>query len=359
MQRIGLILGLLISLTSCSMHPVDRGQQYADGYLRSDLNKTKTVNTTNKLANYRFKEQVEKVIATAPTLTGRYKDLYTSLIKWSEDGGKIQDLAKYNIQIAQMGGDDNYGNVLFTGYFSPLLNVNKTQYGPFKHPLYAKPDCETCPTRAQIYSGALDKQDLELAYSDSMFANFLMEIQGSGFVRYLDNEKLSYFAYGGKNNRAYIPIGKVLIERGEIPRSKMTMRAIKNWIKTNPKKAQELMEQNPSFVFFKEVDSKNVIGSAGVPLVAGASVAGDTKLLPMGSAILAEVPQLDSHGKLTGKYQLKLMLVLDTGGAVKKGHLDLYYGIGERAGEMAGFNKYFGRVWKLGLPNSYSSQPWQ
>ncbi|KOO10643.1 murein transglycosylase, partial [Vibrio xuii] len=88
-----------------------------------------------------------------------------------------------------------------------------------------KPNCgSNCPTRAQIYAGALEGQGLELGYAPNRIDPFLMEVQGSGFVHFEDDDTLEYFAYGGKNNKAYVSIGKVLIERGQVPREKMSMK---------------------------------------------------------------------------------------------------------------------------------------
>ena len=89
-----------------------------------------------------------------------------------------------------------------------------------------------------------------------------------------------------------------------------------------------------------------------------AAVAGDRSILPMGTPILAEVPLLNADGTWSGAHQLRLLLVLDTGGAVKQNHLDLYHGMGPRAGTEAGHYKHFGRVWKLGLDGSATEAPW-
>ncbi len=101
-----------------------------------------------------------------------------------------------------------------------------------------------------------------------------------------------------------------------------------------------------------------MIGAAGIPLLPMAAVAADKTLLPMGTPILAEVPLLDKEGNWTGKHQLRLLIALDVGGAVKKGHLDLYHGMGEKAGVAAGHYKHFGRVWKLGLHHGPTAAPW-
>lgn len=124
-----------------------------------------------------------------------------------------------------------------------------------------------------------------------------------------------------------------MIERGLVAKEDMSMKAIKEWVAENdPATVKELLEQNPSYVFFQHQPGAEVVGSAGIPLLPMASVAADRSLFPMGTPILAEVPLLDAHGKWTGVHVLKLLIVLDTGGAVKGGHLDLYHGMGHELG---------------------------
>src|SRR5690606_44093 len=125
-----------------------------------------------------------------------------------------------------------------------------------------------CPTRAQIYAGALQGQGLELGYAENLIDPFIMEVQGSGFVHFGDDDTLEYFAYAGKNNKAYVSIGKVLIERGEVAREKMSLKAIKDWVLRNDEASvRELLEQNPSFVFFAPRAAAPVTGTAGIPLL--------------------------------------------------------------------------------------------
>lgn len=203
------------------------------------------------------------------------------------------------------------------------------------------------PDRAAIYSGALSS-GLAIAWTNSLMDNFMMGVQGSGYVDYGDVRPLMFFAYAGKNGHAYRSIGKVLIDRGEVAREDMSMQAIRHWADTHSEaEVRELLEQNPSFVFFKPVSFAQVKGASAVPLVAKAAVASDRSLIPAGTTILAEVPVLDNRGKFTGKYELRLMVALDVGGAIKGQHFDMYQGIGPEVGHSAGYYNHYGRVWVL------------
>lgn len=340
--------------------PTDRAQQHLDGEFNSILNKSSVVESDKPRDFTEFQKQAEQVVNKSASMAAVYQPLYAKLNEWVLQSGDPSELANFDIQAAQLGGGDKKGNVLFTGYFSPVIELRHEANETFKYPLYRKPSCSSdCPTRAQIYAGALEGQGLELGYAANMIDPFLMEVQGSGFVHFEDDDTLEYFAYGGKNNKAYISIGKVLIERELVTRENMSMKAIKEWVLANDEETvRELLEQNPSYVFFNPQADAPVTGSAGIPLLPMASVAGDRSILPMGTPILAEVPLLNADGSWSGAHQLRLLIVLDTGGAVKQNHLDLYHGMGPRAGTEAGHYKHFGRVWKLGLDNSSTQAPW-
>lgn len=349
-----------ISLLFGCAQPTERAQQYVDDEFNSILNKTPTVESSKPRDYTKFHRQAEQVVANSPSMASIYKPLYDKLNEWVLQSGDPTQLTNFGIQAAQLGGGDKQGNVLFTGYFSPMMELRHEPNETFKYPVYAMPDCDTdCPTRAEIYNGALDGLGLELGYASNMIEPFMMEVQGSGFVHFEDDDTLEYFAYGGKNNKAYVSIGRVLIERGLVAREDMSMKAIKEWVKANDEATvRELLEQNPSFVFFAPRADAPVTGTAGIPLLPMASVAGDRSIFPMGTPILAEVPLLNPDGSWSGAHQLRLLIVLDTGGAVKQNHLDLYHGMGPRAGIEAGHYKHFGRVWKLGLEGSATQAPW-
>ncbi|CAK4066758.1 murein transglycosylase A [Vibrio sp. 16] len=340
--------------------PTERAQQYRDGEFNSILNKTAVVESDKPRDFTEFHRQAEQVVVNSPSMAALYQPLYEKLNEWVLLSGEPSELSQFGIQTAQLGGGDKQGNVLFTGYFSPVMELRHQPNETYKYPVYRKPNCEVeCPTRAEIYSGALEGLGLELGYAANMIDPFLMEVQGSGFVHFEDDDTLEYFAYGGKNNKAYVSIGRVLIERGEVPREKMSMKAIKEWVLANDEATvRELLEQNPSYVFFSPRADAPVTGSAGIPLLPMASVAGDRSIFPMGTPILAEVPLLKPDGTWSGAHQLRLLIVLDTGGAVKQNHLDLYHGMGPRAGTEAGHYKHFGRVWKLGLEGTATQAPW-
>ncbi|PJG85818.1 murein transglycosylase A [Conservatibacter flavescens] len=291
-----------------------------------------------------FLTQLSKVRGYSSSLNNRHAHTYAKLTGWVASGANVKDLSSFGINIREMAGHDGYQNVLMTGYYIPIFHARATRQGVFQHPIYALPKNKRF-TRAQIYAGALEGQGLELAYS-TMYDVFAMGVQGSGFAD-MGGGRLAHFAYGGQNGFSYTSVGRLLVEDGEIPKEKMSMQAIKEWGERNPSRFRELLERNQSYVFFKRDATFDVKGAAGVPLVGLASVAVDRNVIPLGSVLLVEIPQLDAKGKWTGEHVLHLAVALDVGGAIKGQHLDLYQGIGDKAGHTAGLLKHYGRVWVL------------
>ncbi len=124
------------------------------------------------------------------------------------------------------------------------------------------------------------------------------------------------------------------------------MQAIREWgEKHSEAEVRELLEQNPSFVFFAAIFAP-VKGASAVPLIGRASVASDRSIIPPGTTLLAEVPLLDNNGKFSGQYELRLMVALDVGGAIKGQHFDIYQDWPD-AGHRAGWYNHYGRVWVL------------
>ena len=292
-----------------------------------------------------FLTQLSNVKGYSAKLAERFYGNYEKIIGWVLSGADVNQLPQFGIQPQIMKGFDGYQNVLMTGYYSPVLHARRSPQGKYQHPIYAMPVNKRF-TRQQIYNGALAGKGLELAYSDSMLDNFLLGVQGSGYVDF-GNGNLNYFAYAGQNGFKYQAVGRLLVEDGEIPKEKMSIQAIRDWGKANPSRVQGLLERNPSYVFFTNDPSGKVKGTAGVPLVPMAAVASDRNLIPSGTVLLVEVPDIDNDGNWKGTHKLHLMVALDVGGAVNGHHFDLYRGIGDEAGHIAGLSKHYGRVWVL------------
>jgi len=282
----------------------------------------------------------------------------------------------------------------FTGYFEPTVAASRTQTARFRVPLYRPPkdlvrskDVELpsgwdpelsfaragpggitpYPDRAEIETGALEGQGLELAYVDSWIEAFFIHIQGSAQLRFSDGS-LMRLAYAAKNGRPYTAIGRLLIAAGTIGRDAMTMPVLRQWLEDNPDAGLALMRKNASFIFFREAEGlrpdDGPVGAAGVPLRAGISLAVDRNWhlfgMPVWVDVEAGAAAQQGMGQSTGtdaggtsgtqslpapwRGHRGLMIAQDTGSAiVGPTRADLFLGTGPDAGAIAGLVKHPGR----------------
>lgn len=246
----------------------------------------------------------------------------------------------------QIKGEDGRGNVHFTGYYSPIIPVKKERDKDYKYPLYKKPKMTKMPTREQIdFEGALEGKSLALAYAKDQLAVYSMHVQGSGYVQFPDGKKVT-MQFGGQNGYKYKSIGKYLVWKNKVSEADISLGSIKKYCATYPDSVRGLLSYNPSYTFFKP-SNQGPIGAGGVELVGGISAAVDRKFIPLGASLLAEIPVLNEEGKLL-RHELKIIMAQDVGGAIKgPGHIDLYFGDGKPAEQLAGPMHHYGRVWLL------------
>ena len=233
--------------------------------------------------------------------------------------------------VPMLAGNNGDSAGLFTGYYEASLNGSRERGGSFQTPLYRRPPEPTRHSRAEIEDGALAGQGLELLWVDSPVDAFFLEIQGSGQVRLPDGGTVR-LGYDGANDRAYVAVGRLLIDRGAIPRERMSMAAIRDWMAAHPTAAAALRRENPSYVFFRENPAEGPVGSEGVVLTPGRSLAVDRGFLPLGVPIWLEAEQRYGSGGAR-----RLVVAQDTGGAIKgpvRG--DLFWGAGDEAAALAG-----------------------
>src|SRR3954469_5267485 len=257
-------------------------------------------------------------------------------------------------------------NGFLTGYYEPVVDGSRTQTDDFKVPVYGRPRDlvhmgrkgrgDSFPNtgrvvrriargkyvpyfdRAQIEDGALATRNLEIAYLKDANDLLFIQIQGSARVRLTDGTLLRV-NYDSHNGQPYTPVGRILIERGIIPREEMSMERIRKWMAENPDGGKELRRQNKSFVFFRTVglpEHEEARGAQGVPLTATRSIAVDKALHVYGTPFFigAELP-IDSDASTT-KFR-RLMIAQDTGSAiVGPARADIYFGSGDEAGHIAG-----------------------
>lgn len=185
------------------------------------------------------------------------------------------------------------------------------------------------PDRAAIEAGAFGGRGLELAWAADPVDLFFLQIQGSGRLRMPDGSALR-IGYDGQNGHSYVAIGKLLKDRGILP--KPGMAEIKAWLRANPAEGAALMRENPSYIFFRKLPDTidGPIGALGVPLLAEANAAADPAALPLGTPVWIET-------EVGGQPFRRLLVASDTGGAIKGANrFDIFFGAGEAAGAKAG-----------------------
>jgi membrane-bound lytic murein transglycosylase A len=211
--------------------------------------------------------------------------------------------------------------------------------------------------RDAIERGALDGRDLELLWVDDPIRKFFLQIQGSGLVQLPDGQLLRV-GYADQNGRAYRPIGRDLVEMGELSREEVSLQTIDAWLRAHPDRADEIMDKNPSYVFFQllgEADAlEGPLGAQGVPLQAGRSLAVDRRYIPYGAPVWLETDAPFPDGDRPFR---RLMVAQDTGGAIKGGvRGDVFWGSGDLAefvaGHMNSRGSYYVLLPKAAMPAS-------
>jgi membrane-bound lytic murein transglycosylase A len=242
---------------------------------------------------------------------------------------------------------------LFTGYFEPMLNGSKNKTEKYQYPIYSRPQNlnanEEYLTRSDIEAGALKNKKLEILYVDNKVDLFFAHIQGSMRVKLNDSREIR-LSYAGRNNHRFTAIANPMIEKKLIPRSLANSASVRDWLKENPDKADEIMNINDAYTFYKVFDGEYVIGAQNVPLTAERSLAIDNEILPYGSLLWIETKLKNKIGK-TKPYN-RLMVSQDTGSAIRgvvRG--DIFFGNGKEAEEKAFYMANRGRYYIL-LPIS-------
>lgn len=266
-----------------------------------------------------------------------------------------------------------------TGYYEPLLRGARTRGGPYQIPLYRTPkdlvnvDLSSIypelkalrlrgrlegnrvvpyPTRADIETkGLLSGQ--ELLWVDDPVEAFFLQVQGSGRVQ-LPNGETVRVGYAEQNGYPYRSIGRYLIDKGELKPNDASMQSIKSWVAANPHRRDEVLHQNPSVVFFKELGNLNPalgpLGSMGLPLTPVRSLAVDPRYVMPGSLVFlsTRVPRPGAPPRDAGVAFQRLMIAQDTGSAILGPHRsDIFFGTGSEAGDIAGRMRSDGQMFLL------------
>jgi membrane-bound lytic murein transglycosylase A len=288
------------------------------------------------------------------------------------DEQKVRQIRK-EFDFYQSVGSNGWGKVLFTGYYEPVLSCRVNSDDLYKYPIYKKPDDiieidltlfgndfprnklaariegrKVLPyySREEIdQKKALNGRNLEMLWCRDLVDIYFLQIQGSGKAD-LGNGDIVSILYDGQNGRQYKSLGKSLIDKGAIVKENMSMPAIREYLRQHPDEVVPLLNQNPSYVFFR-MDMGPSIGSINVPLTPGRSIATDSKLLPKGALAFIETqkPVIENNAIKEWVPFTRFVLNQDTGGAIRgPGRVDLFWGQGVEAELSAGYMQQEGKL---------------
>jgi membrane-bound lytic murein transglycosylase A len=295
------------------------------------------------------------------------------------DTPAIRRFFEENFTPYRIVSSDGSDRGLVTGYYEPLLHGSRTPGEAYPAPLFAPPDdlltvelANLYPelrgkrvrarldgrrvvpywTRADIEAGKADTQGKALVFVSDPVDAFFVQIQGSGRVA-LDDGSTMRIGYADQNGQPFRSVARVLIERGEVDVGQASMQGIRAWGRAHPEKLPALLDENPSYVFFREVPPPapgsleasidGPIGSLGVPLLAARTIAVDTHAVPLGAPVY-----IDTTEPVTGTTLSRLVMAQDTGGAIRGPiRADFFWGFGDEAGQQAGRMREQGALWLL------------
>ena len=264
---------------------------------------------------------------------------------WSGDA--ISFFAAY-MDAVQVGD----GKAFATGYYEPEILGCRTRQPGCEIPIYKRPsdliDVDLgqfsddlkgknirgkvsgskfvqYDDRAAIEGGSLAGRGLEIAYANDVVDFFFLQIQGSGRLRLPDGGVMR-IGYESQNGRGYTGIGRLMKDRGLITDG--SMQGIVTYLRANPEEGRKIMQENKSFVFFRELSGAGPLGAMGYPVVGEASAAVDVKFIPLGAPLWLSMDRAEPNG---------IWIAQDTGGAIKGANrVDTFWGAGDRARGIAG-----------------------
>jgi membrane-bound lytic murein transglycosylase A len=239
-------------------------------------------------------------------------------------------------------------NAVVTGYFEPEYPGSKNLAKGYAVPLYAKPADATLAAlpRSAIDGGALNRQAPVTAYLTNPVDAFMLQVQGAGRIL-LPNGNTLRVGYDGQNGQPYTPIGRILVQQGDLASGDVSFQSISDWLTAHPAQATGLMEQNANYAFMKPLgtlpDNEGAPGALGVPLTAGRTLAVDKSVLPLGAPVFLVTTDPVTQAALD-----RLTIAQDTDSGFTDGsRAGLFFGSGPDAEASAGVMRQPGTLYLL------------
>jgi membrane-bound lytic murein transglycosylase A len=290
---------------------------------------------------------------------------FRQLVVASKSASQLQAAVQKEFDFYQATGQDNRGNVKFTGYYEPIYQASRKQTAEYRYPIYKAPTDfaswpEPHPERVQLEgmdglsgpNGPLAGN--EIFWMRDRFEVILVQIQGSAELQLTDGTKTTV-GFNGGTNFPYTSIGKELAKDGKVTPSQLSLPGIIGFFRQNPKELDVYIPRYKRFVFMKETFNGQAMGSINVPVTPERSIATDKSLMPPGALALVhtQLPFWDANNRrIQQRVVSRYVLDQDTGSAiVGPGRVDYFMGTGKVAGDRAGVTGGMGALYYLLLKN--------
>ncbi len=315
-----------------------------------------------------------------PVAAGDLRAMLDGIVTATVVGGRASDYVCDRLRVVRRPPPPS---LLVTGYYQPELRASRTRSNRFQYPLYQTPTdlvdvdlgtfCPACAgrtthgrvkngrlvpyySRAEIDAGALAGHEYELAWLDDPVESFFLHVQGSARLRFDDGVGMDV-SYSSSNGRPYTSIGRVLVDQGKVPREAVSLQVLKDYLRAHPDEQAALLARNERYVFFRPVPV-GPVGSLGVPLTAGRSVAADAGVYPAAGLAFLRIDRRESAAaEGEGAALARFVLIQDAGVAINGANrVDVFFGTGPTAEAVAGEMRNPGELYLI-LPRQPDGPP--
>ncbi len=288
------------------------------------------------------------------------------LLAEAGSGDDLNTLIRERFDVYTSVGYDGEGTVYFTGYYTPIFDGRLQPDGTFRYPLYRTPPDlvkdsfgNTVGRRmsgGSVTPGYMDRrqlvsspalQGLELCWLKDPFEAYIVTVQGSAKLR-LENGQFFEIGYDANNGHEYASVGAKLIEDGKIKEDELSLRRLMEFFRQWPNEIQYYTNQNPRYIFFAE-RSGGPFGCLNERVTAYRTIATDKQIYPRAAvAFMQTTLPTSANGAIEQRKYDGFALDQDAGGAIRAaGRCDVYMGVGDAAGELAGRTASEGRLYYL------------
>jgi len=298
----------------------------------------------------------------------RSLELFRRDLRESRSSAEFAGKIERHFDVYMSAGYDGRGSVLYTGYYEPVIRASRKRAGAYRFPLYRLPRDlvkdekgralgrrtplgDTLPyyTRKEIDGGgALEGRGLELAWLENALDAYVIHIQGSASLLLADGTIMKV-GYAGKNGHPYSSLGAALIRDKKLVQTEASLDRIRAWFRRHPDELFPYLFENKSYVFFTETDG-GPYGSIGVEVTPRRTIATDKSIFPRAAVAFLDtpLPARNGEGEIVVEPYRGFALDQDTGGAIRSaGRVDLFFGTGPEAEDLAGRTRSVGRLYYL------------